>query len=239
MMKRRSSKSFAKRNSLGYILLGTVVVLLMLFCIIALTASIAPVILSIHAGDKPAMMTMPAMFYCVFVDFILLEIVFLLFQPGAKDYIEDDKKPEIGKKKKMSGQVIIGIVCCVLLVCSMITALGVCNVFTEEGMESYVFFKTDSFTWDEVVFYELEFTKESGLSLTIHLSKDKAISLFGIDKIANRAFTEKYVDEYGFAGYLKELAIESDKTFKVKSPEAIEAYFKGSPYWEAIEKLIQ
>lgn len=238
-MMKKKSRGFAKRNSLGYILVGTLVVLLMLFCIIALTASIAPVVLSIHAGDAPAMMTMPAMFYCVFVDFILLEIIFLLFQPGAKDYIEDEQTPVNQDKKKMSGQVIIGIVCCVLLVCSIVTALGVCNVFTEDGMESYVFFKTDSFTWDEVVFYELEFSKESGLSLMIHLSKDEAIPLFGIDKIANQAFTEKYVDEYGFAGYLKELAIESDKTFKVKSPEAIEAYFKSSPYWEAIEKLIQ
>ena len=238
-MMKKKSRGFAKRNSLGYILVGTLVVLLMLFCIIALTASIAPVVLSIHAGDAPAMMTMPAMFYCVFVDFILLEIIFLLFQPGAKDYIEDEQTPVNQDKKKMSGQVIIGIVCCVLLVCSIVTALGVCNVFTEDGMESYVFFKTNSFTWDEVVFYELEFSKESGLSLMIHLSKDKAIPLFGIDKIANQAFTEKYVDEYGFAGYLKELAIESDKTFKVKSPEAIEAYFKSSLYWEAIEKLIQ
>ena len=238
-MMKKKSRGFAKRGSIGYILVGTLVVILMLFCIIALTASIAPVVLSIHAGDAPAMMTMPAMFYCVFVDFILLEIIFLLFQPGAKDYIEDEQTPVNKDKKKMSGQVIIGIVCCVLLVCSIVTALGVCNVFTEDGMESYVFFKTDSFTWDEVVFYELEFSKESGLSLMIHLSKDQAIPLFGIDKIANRAFTEKYVDEYGFAGYLKELAIESDKTFKVKSPEAIEAYFKSSPYWEAIEKLIQ
>ena len=42
-MMKRKSRGFAKRGSIGYILVGTLVVILMLFCIIALTASIAPV----------------------------------------------------------------------------------------------------------------------------------------------------------------------------------------------------
>lgn len=237
-MIKKKKKGFAKRNSVGYVLGGTVVVILMLFCIIMLTGSVAPIVLSIHAGDAPAMISMPIMIYCIFADLILLEVIFLLFQPGAKEYIEDDKPMPDGKKK-VSGQVIIGIVCCVLLVCSIIVAPCVCRVFTEDGVSTYVFFKVDELSWEDVGFYELEFTQEKGLSLTIHITKDKSIPLFGTDSFKNQAFAEKYVDEYGFAGYLKEHAIEHDKTFKVVNPEAIEKFFKSSPYWESIEKLIQ
>lgn len=237
-MMKKKKKGFVQRGSFGYILIGTGAVILLLFCIIALTASIAPLVLSIHVGDQPAMMTMPIFFYCIFIDFLLLEVLFLLFQPGAKEYIEDDKPIPDGKKK-MSGQIIIGIVCGVLLLCCIITAPCVCRVFTEDGVSTYVFFKTDEVAWEDVGYYELEFTQERGLSLLVHLTKEKSIPLFGTDNFLNPAFIEKYVDEYGFACYLKEHAIEHDKTFKVVNAEAIESYFKSSAYWESIEKLIQ
>ena len=238
-MTKKKKKGFAKKGSIGYILVGTFVVILMLCCIIALSSMFAPTVLSIHVGDAPAMMTMPIFIYCVFADLILLEVIFLLFQPGAKEYIEDDKPTAATEKKKVSGQVIIGIVCAVLLLCSIIIGPNVCNVFTEDGVTSYVFFKTDEVAWEDVGFYELEFTQEKGLSLLIHITKDHSIPLFGGDNFQNPAFKEKYTDEYGFAGYLKEQAAKSDKTFKVVNPEAIEKYFKDTPYWESIEELIK
>lgn len=244
MMKKKKKLAFAKRNSIGYIIVGTMVVIMMLFCIIALTGAIAPVVLTIHAGNEPAMLTMPILIYCIFFDLILLEVLFLLFQPGAKSYIEDDEKavPAENSKKKMSGQIIIGIVCGVLLLCSIIVGPNVCNVFTEQGVDSYVFFKTDSVAWEDVGFYEVEFTKESGLSLLIHVSKDKSIPLFGVDNFLNQPFMEKYTDQYGFAAHLRQKAEQNGKTFLIKkgiSEESLSPYYEHTTYWEKIKELIQ
>ena len=237
MMRRKKTSS--KRGTVGYVVLGTLVVLLILFCIIMLMGALAPMILRMHAGDQPAMMTMPILIYCIFADLILLEVVLLTFQPGVKDLVPDPEAQPTDKKKRANWQTVTCIVCCALVLCSIIIGPNVCTVFTEQGVDSYVFFKTESYTWDDIALYELEFTKERGLSLSMFISKDKFIPLFGSDKFCNQAFVEKYVDEYGFACHLKELAHNSDTPFKVIGREYIESFFKDSIYWEHIEKLIQ
>ncbi len=236
---RKQKKPLAKRGSFGYILIGTVCVLVILFCIIVITGRLAPVVLGIHAGNTPAMMTMPLFVYCVFADLILLEVIFLLFQPGTDSFFKDKNEDEAQGKKKISTQAIIGFVCCGLLLCSIILAPNVCNVFTEQGVESYVFFKTDSVTWEEVGLYELTFTEESGLELYLHFSKDDKVPMFGTTNSMNAAYREKYGDLLGFACYLKEQANEKGWNFKVNNPELIKQTYKDSAYWAQIEKLIQ
>ena len=225
-------------NSFGYILVGTLAVIAALLCIVVLTGSLAPMVLRIHAGNAPAMMTMPLFVYCVFADFILLEVIFLLFQPGVKK-LDQDTQPTPGQKKKLPARYIVGIVCCVLLLCSIVIAPNVCNVMTEQGLDTYVFFKTDSYAWEDVPLYELTFSQENGLELYLHLAKDHKIPMFGAVNSVNQALTEKYGSIYGFACYLKETAVENDLNFKVVGGESIEYYFKDSAYWEYIEKLIQ
>ena len=234
----KKKKSFGTRGSLGYVIVGTLVVLVILFAIVALMGALAPLVLSIHAGDQPAMITMPVLIYCIFIDLVLLEVIMLIFQPGTKELMKDHE-PQMGQSKTASWLTIVGVVCCVLLLCSIIIGPNVCNVFTEQGVDSYVFFKTQSYTWDDIGLYELEFTQDRGLSLSLYVSKDKVIPLFGVDKFCNPAFAEKYTDEYGFACHLKELAHNTDTPFKVIGRESIEYYFKDSVYWEHIEKLIQ
>ncbi len=235
MMKKKKA---IKSMGFGYIVLGTLAVIAALFCILVLTGSLAPMVLRIHAGDAPAMMTMPLFVYCIFADFILLEVIFLLFQPGIKNFDEDEQSVP-GQKKKLPARYVAGIVCCVLLLCSMIIAPNVCNVMTEQGLDTYVFFKTDSYVWEEIPLYELTFSQENGLELYLHLAKDHKIPMFGAVNSFNSAFTEKYGSIYGFACHLKEMATENDLNFKVVNRESIEYYFKDSAYWEYIEKLIQ
>ena len=235
MMKKKKA---IKSMGFGYIVLGTLAVIAALFCILVLTGSLAPMVLRIHAGDAPAMMTMPLFVYCIFADFILLEVIFLLFQPGIKNFDEDEQSVP-GQKKKLPARYVAGIVCCVLLLCSMIIAPNVCNVMTEQGLDTYVFFKTDSYSWEEIPLYELTFSQENGLELYLHLAKDHKIPMFGAVNSFNSAFTEKYGSIYGFACHLKEMATENDLNFKVVNRESIEYYFKDSAYWEYIEKLIQ
>ncbi len=235
MMKKRSSY---KSGGFGYIVIGTLAVIAALFCILVLTGSLAPIVLRIHAGDAPAMMTMPLFAYCVFADFILLEVAFLIFQPGIKKFA-DDEQPIPGQKKKMPLRYIVGIVCCVLLLCSILIAPNVCNVMTEQGVDTYVFFKTGSYAWSDIPLYELTFSQENGLELYLYFAKDDKIPMFGAVNSFNSAFTEKYGSIYGFACHLKEQAIEQEWNFKVVNPDAISSYFKDSAYWEYIEKLIQ
>lgn len=237
-MIKKKKQGFAKRNSLGYILVGTLVVLAALLCVLVITGSLAPVVLRIHAGNEPAMMTMPVFVYCVFADFILLEVIFLVFQPGTKEFSEAEEAAP-GEKKKMPLRNVVGIVCCALLLCSIIIAPCVCNVMTEEGVDTYVFFKTGSYRWEEIPLYELTFSQENGLELYLYFSKDNKIPMFGAVNSLNPAFTEKYGSIYGFACHLKEQAIENGWSFKVTNPEVIASYFKESAYWEYIEKLIQ
>lgn len=232
-------KTSAKKGGLGYILIGTLVVIAVLFCIIVLTGSLAPLVLKIHAGNAPAMMTMPLFVYCVFADFVLLEVIFLLFQPGMQVFFKDTETEQPTGKKKLSTRAIIGIVCCVLLLCSIVLAPNVCHVFTEQGVDSYVFVKTDSVAWEDVPLYELTFTQENGLELYLHFAKDDKIPMFGAVNSINEAFTEKYDTVYGFACHLKEQALENGRSFKVSNAEQIKTYFKDSAYWELIEKLIQ
>ena len=235
MMKKKKA---IKSMGFGYIVLGTLAVIAALFCILVLTGSLAPMVLRIHAGDAPAMMTMPLFVYCIFADFILLEVIFLLFQPGIKNFDEDEQSVP-GQKKKLPARYVAGIVCCVLLLCSMIITPNVRNVMTEQGLDTYVFFKTDSYAWEEIPLYELTFSQENGLELYLHLAKDHKIPMFGAVNSFNSAFTEKYGSIYGFACHLKEMATENDLNFKVVNRESIEYYFKDSAYWEYIEKLIQ
>lgn len=241
MMKRKRKVGFAKRNGVGYIIVGTLVVVILLLCILFLTSTIAPLVLSLHAKDQPAMMTMPLFLYCLMIDFVLLEVLFLLYQPGAKEYIEDNK-PELTDQKKGSAQNVIGIVCAVLLLCSIITAPCVCTVFTEQGVDTYVFVKTDSVELDDVVYYELKFTEQRGLELVMHVTKDKSFSLIGMDVFLNDAFIEKYENEYGFAGHLRQQAELSEKKFLIGkgiSEKSLSPYYEHTPYWEKIKELIQ
>ena len=235
MMKKKSS---LKSGGLGYIVVGTLVVIAVLFCILVITGSLAPIVLRLHVGDAPAMMTMPLFAYCVFADLILLEVVFLIFQPGVKKLTEGEQDT-LGEKKKLPLRYIVGIVCCVLLLCSIVIAPSVCNVMTEQGVDTYVFFKTGSYAWEDIPLYELTFSQENGLELYLHLAKDHSIPMFGAVNSFNPAFTEKYGSIYGFACHLKEMAIENEWNFKVLNAESIEYYFKDSVYWEFIEKLIQ
>ncbi len=237
-MMKKKTKVFAKRGSLGYILIGTLVVMVALLCVLVITGSLAPVVLRIHAGNAPAMMTMPLFVYCAFADFILLEVVFLVFQPGAKAFSEAEQAAP-GEKKKMPLRNVVGIVCCALLLCSVIIAPFVCNVMTEEGVDTYVFFKTSSTKWEDLPLYELTFSQENGLELYLYFSRESKIPMFGAVNSLNPAFIEKYGSVYDFACYLKEQAVENGQSFKVQSPEAIAAYFKDSAYWPQIEALIQ
>lgn len=232
-------KTPAKKGGLGYILIGTLVVIAVLFCIIVLTGSLAPLVLKIHAGSAPAMMTMPLFVYCIFADFVLLEVIFLMFQPGMQGFFKESEAEQPTDKKKLSTRAIIGIVCCVLLLCSIVLAPNVCHVFTEQGVDSYVFFKTDSVAWEDIPLYELTFTQENGLELYLHFAKDDKIPMFGAVNSINAAFTEKYDTVYGFACHLKEQAVENGWSFKVSNAEQIKTYFKDSAYWELIERLIQ
>lgn len=241
MMKKRRKVGFAKRNGVGYILVGTLVVVILLLCILVLTSTIAPLVLSLHAKDQPAMMTMPLFLYCLMIDFVLLEVLFLLYQPGAKEYIEDEKLEPTGKKKT-SSQNVIGIVCAVLLLCSIVTPPCVCTVFTEQSVNTYVFIKTDSVEIDDVVYYELEFTEQRGLELIMHVTKDKSFSLIGTDVFLNDAFIEKYENEYGFASHLRQQAEMDGKKFLIKkgiSEKSLSPYYEHTPYWEKIKELIQ
>lgn len=235
MMKKK--KGF-ERLGIGYVLIGTLVVIAALFCILVITGSFAPMVLGLHAGNAPAMMTMPLFIYCVFADFILLETIFLAFQPGIKP-LSDQSEQAPGEKKKLSPRFVIGIVCCVLLLCSIIIAPAVCNVMTEQGVETYVFVKTGSYDWEDIPLYELTFSQENGLELYLYLAKDNKIPMFGAVNSFNAAFTEKYGSVYGFACHLKEQAVENEWSFRVENRESIEYYFKDSAYWEYIEKLIQ
>ncbi|MBO5757584.1 MAG: hypothetical protein J6S28_07790 [Clostridia bacterium] len=235
MMKKTGTR---KTSSLGYMIVGTLVVIAVLFCVLAITGSLAPLVLRIHAADAPAMMTMPVFVYCIFADFILLEIIFLVYLPGVRKFIDGDRD-ETMQKKALPLSVIVTIVCCVLLLCSILIAPNVCHVMTEQGVDSYVFFKTDSHAWQDIPLYELTFSKENGLELHLYFSKDEKIPMFGAVNSINTAFTEKYGSVYGFACRLKELATEHEWNFKVSNRESIEYYFKDSVYWEYIEKLIQ
>ncbi len=235
MMKKNSTR---KISSLGYMIVGTLVVIAVLFCVLVITGSLAPLVLRMHAGDAPAMMTMPIFVYCVFADFLLLEIVFVVFMPGIRKFIDGDPDDTLGKKK-LPLSVIVCIVCGVLLICSIIVAPNACYVMTEQGVDSYVFFKTDSHAWSEIPLYELTFSQENGLELYLYFAKDDKIPMFGAVNSLNTALTEKYGSVYGFACYLKELAIENGWNFKVVNADTIASYFKDSAYWEYIEKLIQ
>lgn len=234
MMKKRN----AAKGGIGYIIVGSLVVMAVLFCIMVITGSIAPIVLHLHAGNAPAMMTMPIFVYCLLADFILLEAIFLCFMPGIRKMI-DGEQAATESKSKLPLSVIVTIVCCALLLCSIILAPNVCNVMTEQGVDTYVFFKTDSYAWENIGLYELTFSEQNGLELYIYFSKDNKIPMFGAVNSVNSALTDKYGSIYGFACYLKEVAIEGDLNFKVENREAIEHYFKSSAYWEYIEKLIQ
>ncbi len=235
----KQNKPFTKRGGVGYYVVGTLAVIVVLICVIVITGSIAPIVLGIHAGDEPAMMTMPLFVYCIFADLILLEAIFLLFQPDVRRLLKNSQAETEEKKSKLSPQTVAGIVCCVLLLCSILIAPNVCHVFTEDGVDSYVFVKTDSVAWEDIPLYELTFSQESGLELYLHFAKDDKIPVFGAVNSINEAFTEKYGSIYGFACHLKEQAVEHEWNFKVVNPEGIKDYFKDSAYWEYIEKLIQ
>ena len=235
MMKKKNA---VKGGGIGYIIIGSLVVIAVLFFLLVITGSLAPLVLRMHAGDAPAMMTMPIFVYCILADFILLETIFLVFQPGIKK-IMDGEQNDPGEKKKISLRHIVGIVCCVLLLCSILLAPNVCNVMTEQGMDTYVFFKTGSYAWEEIALYELTFSEQNGLELYLYLDKNDKIPMFGAVNSINDAFTEKYGSVYGFACHLKELAMENELSFRVEHRESIEYYFKNSAYWEYIEKLIQ
>lgn len=234
MMKKKS----APKGGLGYVLVGSLVVMAVLFCILVITGSIAPIVLRLHAGDAPAMMTMPIFAYCVLADFVLLEVIFLCFMPGIRKMIDGDRELTVGDKK-LPLSVIVTIVCCALLICSIVIAPNVCYVMTEQGVDSYVFVKTDSRAWEDIPLYELTFSEQNGLELYLHFAKDDKIPMFGAVNSLNTAFTEKYGTVYGFACALKERAIEGEWNFKVVNPDTIESYFRDSAYWEYIEKLIQ
>ena len=103
-------KNTAKGGGIGYIIVGSLVVIAVLFCLIVITGSLAPLVLRMHAGDAPAMMTMPLFVYCILADFILLEAIFLVFQPGVKK-IMDGEQDAPGEKKKLSLRYVVGIVC--------------------------------------------------------------------------------------------------------------------------------
>ena len=238
----KQNKPFIKRGGFGYFVVGTLAVMVVLVCIIVITGRLAPIVLGIHAGDAPAMMTMPLFVYCIFADFVLLEAIFLLFQPDVRKFIKNNSKEsqEPGEKaKKLTPQAVAGIACCALLLCSILIAPNVCHVFTEDGVDSYVFVKTDSVAWEDIPLYEVTFSENSGLEMYLHFAKDDKIPMFGAVNSINRAFTEKYGSVYGFACHLKELAIEGEWNFKVTNAEGIKTYFKDSAYWEYIEKLIQ
>ncbi|MBQ1233230.1 MAG: hypothetical protein IIW17_01840 [Clostridia bacterium] len=228
----------AKGGGIGYIIVGSLAIMAVLFCIMVITGSIAPLVLKVHAGDAPAMMTMPIFVYCLLADFILLEAVFLCFMPGIRKHIDGEQQAAPGKKK-LPLSVIVTIVCCALLLCSIILAPNVCNVMTEQGLDTYVFFKTGSYAWEDIPLYELTFSQQNGLELSLYLTKDKHVPMFGAVNSINNAFTEKYGSVYGFACYLKQMAIENDLNFRVENRESIAHYFKDSVYWEHIEKLIQ
>ena len=234
MMKKKNT---TKKGGFGYVIVGSLVVMAVLFCILVITGSLAPIVLRLHAGDAPAMMTMPIFAYCVLADFVLLEIIFLCFMPGIRKMIDGEKQPTETKKLPLS--VIVSIVCCALLICSIIIAPNVCYVMTEQGVDSYVFVKTDSHAWEDIPLYELTFSEQNGLELYLYFAKDDKTPMFGAVNSLNSAFTEKYGTVYGFACALKERAIEGEWNFKVVNPDTIESYFRESAYWEYIEKLIQ
>ena len=235
MMKKKNT---TKKGGFGYVIVGSLVVMAVLFCILVITGSIAPIVLRLHAGDAPAMMTMPIFAYCLLADFILLEVIFLCFMPGIRKMIDGDRELTVGDKK-LPLNVIVTIVCCALLICSIVIAPNVCYVMTEQGVDSYVFVKTDSHAWEDIPLYELTFTNESGPELYLYFTKKDKIPLIGAVNSINKAFSEKYGNVYGFAGFLKEHANESECVFRVTNADAIESYFKDSVYWEYIEKLIQ
>ena len=176
------------------------VVIAVLFCIIVLTGSLAPLVLKIHAGNAPAMMTMPLFVYCIFADFVLLEVIFLMFQPGMQGFFKESEAEQPTDKKKLSTRAIIGIVCCVLLLCSIVLAPNVCHVFTEQGVDSYVFFKTDSVAWEDIPLYELTFTQENGLELYA-LGNKKPLKTFDM-----LGFSLQYEMSYTNVLYMLDLA---------------------------------
>ena len=228
-------KKNTRKGGFGYVIVGSLVVMAVLFCILVITGSIAPIVLRMHAGDAPAMMTMPIFAYCVLVDFILLEVIFLCFMPGIRKMIDGEQT----EQKKLPLSVIVTIICCVLLLCSIIIAPNVCYVMTEQGVDSYVFVKTDSHAWEDIPLYELTLSEQNRPELYLYFAKDDKIPMFGVVNSLNTAFTEKYGTVYGFACTLKERAIEGEWNFKVVNADTIASYFQDSADWEYIEKLIQ
>lgn len=238
MMKKKNT---TKKGGFGYVIVGSLVVMAVLFCILVITGSIAPIVLGLHVGDAPAMMTMPIFAYCLLADFVLLEVIFLCFMPGIRKFIDGEPEQEqLGKgKKKLPLSVIVTIVCCALLLCSIIIAPNVCYVMTEQGVDSYVFVKTDSHAWEDIPLYELTVPEQGRIDLYIFFTKSDKISMLEVTKSFNSAFTEKYGSVYGFVYYVKEKVEEYNIPFKVSNASAIEHYYKDSADWETIEKLIQ
>ena len=235
MMKKKNP---FKKCGIGYVIVGSLVVMAVLFCILVITGSIAPIVLRLHAGDAPAMMTMPIFAYCLLADFILLEAIFLCFMPGIRKMIDGDRELTVGDKK-LPLSVIVTIVCCALLICSIVIAPNVCYVMTEQGVDSYVFVKTDSRAWEDIPLYELTVAEPGRIDFYIFFNKNDSISMLEVTKSFNSAFTEKYGNVYGFVYFVKEKAEASNIPFKVTNASAIEHYYKDSIDWEYIEKLIQ
>ena len=235
MMKKKNP---FKKCGIGYVIVGSLVVMAVLFCILVITGSIAPIVLRLHAGDAPAMMTMPIFAYCLLADFILLEVIFLCFMPGIRKMIDGDRELTVGDKK-LPLSVIVTIVCCALLICSIVIAPNVCYVMTEQGVDSYVFIKTDSHAWEDIPLYELTVAETGRIDLYIFFNKNDSISMLEVTKSFNSAFTEKYGNVYGFVYFVKAKVETINIPFKVTNASAIEHYYKDSIDWEYIEKLIQ
>ncbi len=233
-----------KKLNIGYIVLGTLLVILATAGLVVLTSLLFGVCFSLRYPDGTYCGTLRSLSVCALLYFVLLEVLFLLI-PISRQRRKESAKHSLGSPLSKStveakGNRLPLLLCILCIVGILLTALICTNnyiTFSPDGVETVFFATVDSYGWDDVRAYTVECTEENGFDLILTMRDGNEYSFLNTVNSATDDFCSAYGDLYGYAVYVDSNLRARYISRTVRGASLMESYYKES-YPDVWEKIL-
>lgn len=251
-MRCMQNKFFKSKKGLLFLILGTLAVFVGTGVFAIVTALCTGWGVEAVFGGTNTYVLLTAAMPCIIVCFVLLELMLLMqYLPATEAADASGKAAPTDRsftsfvcKKKTVRLITLGIVG-LIVVCGAVSA-NTYTVVSDEGVSTRCFLTLSSYKWEDLTSYAVDFDEAQGLSVICTMKGNKKFELIQNAISATNKFKGNYGDgsQYARAAELltdtwSQMPLVDNRTPTTLDREAIEQYYKDSPYLDSIKILIQ
>lgn len=221
--------------------LGTILVLIGVVVLMVLTSLLANLVFSARLAGLTAVAILKLSVTGAIVYFILLEIIFFMWQISLAKK-EDKNQSDEDKKKfsKICRAVYIGVSCAIVLF-----AVISVNTYTdcrEDSISEKFFVTVKEYKWANVRSYSLVCDEYGALDFNVTMKNGKTFEILNTVTSCSDEFLQKYENMYGYAAYLSD-EFDSHESYiekRIVHADYAEAYYKEQypEVWKYLKTII-